>query len=296
MIAAVIILSILVCLLLTYNWMIQREIRNISHQLKKRASEDTRQLLSLELINKNLNQLAQNVNGCLKAEENLRLQAFREEKDFKELIANISHDLRTPLTAIKGYLQLLDNSELDEKQRKKLGIAEQQTEYLARLIDDFFEYSYLLNIEPELHMERLNLTNLVIECLATSVALFEEKNIAVNVKETETVIVQADKELTTRIIQNLIKNCIMHSNGDVEVQILEGERANVHFINPVNNISENDVPKLFDRFYTSDKSRNKSTGLGLSIVKILAEQMGGTAVASIQDNKIDIMVCFERLK
>lgn len=293
MIYLVVVLSITVCVLLTYNWMIRREIGRVSHQLEKRVTEDTRQIITVELISKNLNRLVKNVNRSLKAEENLRLKAFRNEKEFKELITNISHDLRTPLTAIKGYIQLLDNSDMDEKQRKKLDIVQTHTEHLERLIGDFFEYSYLLNAEPKCQIERINITNLVIECLASSVQMFEEKNITVNVTSAEPVIVDIDKELTIRIIQNLIKNCVMHSDGDVEVQIISKERAEVHFINSVNDASEIDVDKLFDRFYTSDKSRNKSTGLGLSIVKLLVEQMGGTVSASLQNGKIHIMVLFK---
>lgn len=97
------------------------------------------------MINKGLNDLTANINKCLKSEDTLRLKGFRADKKFKELIANILHDLRTPLTAIKGYQQLMEKGELTEEQRKKLEIVQKHTEELGQLIEHFFEYSYLLN-------------------------------------------------------------------------------------------------------------------------------------------------------
>jgi signal transduction histidine kinase len=113
---------------------------------------------------------------------------------------------------------------------------------------------------------------------------------AINLKETEPVYVLADREMTTRIIQNLIRNCLIHSSGDITVQVMAKKCAIISFKNPVKKEAELDPKRLFDRFYTADKARSKSTGLGLSIVKLLAEQMGGNASASLQNGEIDIRV------
>ena len=160
------ILSILIILFTLYIIFLQLQLRSINRQLTKRLTEHTRQPISLALINKELNALAVNINKCLKAEENLRLEAIREEKHFKEMISNISHDLRTPLTAIKGYQQLMEKGMLLSDQRQKLQIAQKHADELGVLIEHFFEYSYLVNAEPVLQIERINLTNLVTECLA----------------------------------------------------------------------------------------------------------------------------------
>ncbi|MGG4396943.1 HAMP domain-containing sensor histidine kinase [Paenibacillus thiaminolyticus] len=280
---------LIVCLAL-YIIFIHRQLRSINRQLHKRLSENTRRPVSLELLSRDLNALASHINNCLKAEETLRLQSIRAEKNFKELIVNISHDLRTPLTAIKGYQQLMRKDDMTDDQRKKLQTAQKHADELGRLIEHFFEYSYLLNAEPELHIERINLTNLVAECLAASITALEENNLPVHLEDTPPVFVLADKEMVIRIIQNLIRNCVQHSNGDIEVILLAADTAVLSFRNPVKNASVIDVKRLFDRFYTGDQARSYSTGLGLSIVRLLAEQMGGSTDASIQDGFLEISV------
>ncbi len=289
-------LSLVIILFGGYIIFLQLQLRNINVQLTKRLTERTRQPISLQLINKGLNTMAVNINNCLKAEETLRLNSVREEKKFKELIANISHDLRTPLTAIMGYQQLMENGELTNEQQKKLQIARKHAEELSLLIENFFEYSYLLNTELVLNMERINLTNIVTECLAASVPTFEKNNMKVHLEETPPIFVLADKEMVMRIIQNLIRNCIQHCNGDIEVRLLATENVLISFRNPVKSTSEIDVERLFDRFYTGDKSRSNNTGLGLSIVRLLAETMGGSASASLQTGLLDIKVSLPLFK
>ena len=285
-----IVFAILCMLLFMYIIFIQRQLHNINLQLTKRLREKTRQPISLELINPKLNILAANINKCLAEEEKLLIEGIKKEKRFKELIANISHDLRTPLTAIKGYQQLMEKGELMDNQRKKLGIAQKHTLELGQLIEHFFEYSYLINAEPELNLVRLNLTNLVTECLAASVPILEENNLAIHIEETEAIFVLADKEMVRRIVQNLIRNCVQHSSGDIEVSLLVMENAVISFRNPVKSCSKIDVEQLFNRFYTGDNARSYSTGLGLSIVKLIVESMGGSVGAKLQDGLLDIQV------
>jgi signal transduction histidine kinase len=247
-------------------------------------------------VNAELNKLAANMNQCFKAEETLRLNGIREEKKFREMIADISHDLRTPLTAIKGYQQLLEAGELNQDQQQKLRIANKHATELGQLIEHFFEYSYLLGSQMELHPEVFNLTKLVAECLVASITIFEEKNFTVCYEEdTPPVYLSADKEMVTRIVQNLIRNCTQHSDGDLRVQIIVQKDVILSFSNPVKKSADIDVSKIFDRFYTGDKARSHSTGLGLSIVKLLAQQMGGSAMASLQDNILDIRVTLTSL-
>ncbi|MNW45699.1 Swarming motility regulation sensor protein RssA [compost metagenome] len=287
---AVGILVTVVIVLALYIAALQQQLRSINQQLDKRLSARTRQPISLELINHELNKLTENINKCLKAEETLRLAVIKEEKRFKELIANISHDLRTPLTAIKGYQQLMEKSELPDDQRKKLQTAQKHADKLGGLIEHFFEYAYLVNAEPEPKPERINLTNLVTECLAGAITILEANSLTVDVEEHEPVYAFTDKEMVVRIIQNLIRNCAAHSDGDIKVRIFaeHNNLAVLTFSNPVKKESEMDVSRIFERFYTADTSRRTTTGLGLSIVKLLAEQLGGSASAALQDGIIEI--------
>ncbi len=283
------VLSIITLISVAYTIILQLQLRNINRQLTKRLNEQTRQPVSLELINKELNTLAVNINECLKVEELLSIDSLKEEKRFKELIANISHDLRTPLTAIHGYQQLMEKDQLTENQRVRLGTAQKYVAVLEGLIEHFFEYSYIVTAELKLNMVRINLTNLVAECLAESVTTFEERGLTVNFVG-QPLFIMADKEMTLRVIHNLIRNCAVHSVGDVDVCVSATENAVVSFRNPVDVAAKIDVEQLFERFYTGDQARSKTTGLGLHIVRLLSEQMGGAAGAVVEDGVIEVWV------
>lgn len=293
---AIFMLSMVTLILILYIVLLQRQIKNINNQLGKRIERNTRQPISLEFINRELNQLTININKCLKAEENLRLESVREDKSFKELITNISHDLRTPLTAIKGYLQLMEKGDLTLDQKSKLSIAKKHTEKLGDLIEHFYEYTYFENAHQEPKKEKMNLTNLVAECLVDSIHSFEEHNLAIDFSEGPPIFILGDREMVTRILQNLIRNCLQHSFGTVKVILSSTEYANISFRNPVNQNSKIETDRLFDRFYVADKARSNSTGLGLSIVKLLAEQMNGSVNASKQGEMLDIRVSLPLFK
>ncbi|MGF7047658.1 signal transduction histidine kinase [Paenibacillus sp. DS2015] len=292
----VIVLFVVSTLLVVYIIWLQNQFRSINCQLAKRLTEKTRQPIRLELINSELNRLASHINECLKSEETLRLESTREERRFKELIANISHDLRTPLTAIKGYQQLMAKGGLTAKQQEKLQVAQKHADELGILIEHFFEYSYLVSAESEFSPSRINVTNLVMECLATEVPTFEERGLTVHFQEAPQVFVIADYEMTMRIMHNLIRNCVTHAAGDLTVNVSMGESVVVSFKNLLENAAEIDVDRLFDRFYTGDRARRKSTGLGLSIVKLLTEKMGGRVGAELQEDMIEIWVALPLYK
>lgn len=292
MIIAVVLLSLGLIITLLFVLYSQLQLRHINRQLAKRLSEHTNQPISLQLMNAELNYLVANMNKCLKAEEMLRLESFQEEKRFKELISNISHDLRTPLTAIRGYQQLLEKGPLTEEQKQKLSLAQKHAKELERLIDQFFEYSYLTSAEPELHLEKINLTNLAIECIAMFVTQIEERQLSVSIEETGAVFVYADQEMCKRIMQNLVRNSIQHASGSIHVRLsVQQGYASLTFANAVTNAANLEPDRLFDRFYTgSHHTSRKSTGLGLSIVRLLAEQMGGRASAVIKQSMLAVTV------
>jgi signal transduction histidine kinase len=272
----------MVFVLALYLLVIRLQLRSINRQMEKRLTACTREPLHLELIHGDLNRLTANINRSFQAEEALRLEQLREEKRFKEWMANLSHDLRTPLTAIKGYQQLMAKSELTADQRHKLAVAQSHAADLGVLIEHFFEYAYELQAEPVLHLERLNLTNLVMDSLAASIELFEAKGLAVQVEENAPVFVYADQERLQRILHNLIRNCATYAVGTIGVRVAAGQTAAVvSFKNPVNSASGLEVDRLFERFYTTNRANSRTTGLGLAIVKLLTEQQGGAVAASL---------------
>lgn len=291
------ILSLLCLTLLLWVIHLKGQLRSISRQLEKRLLDDTHHSVSVSLLDPDATRLAAAINRCLAADEETRLTLRREEKAFRDTIANISHDLRTPITAVKGYLQLLTATPLSELQQQRVAVISRHVQELGDLIEHFFAYSCLLSDESELHLEKFCLTDEVAECLAAAVPQFEERHIAVQLGHWEQTALIADREKTVRIVQNLVRNCLQHAAGDVTVSVEQAgdgpQGVKLMFSNPVGNQDSIDVGSLFDRFYTADKSRHKkSTGLGLSIVKLLAEQLGGHVFAVLTDNVISIGVAF----
>lgn len=326
----VIILALVSLGLWCYVRTMNRQIRRMRQILVKRVEENTCEMVSCNLMNKELELLAKSMNICLKEDEKRRLKAVRDEKQFKEMIANVSHDLRTPLTAVKGYQQLLAKSSLDEKQEYALAFALKHTDELGTLIEHFFEYSALMNREIPVNFERINLVNLIAECLSGIVSMFEERGMQVRFEQKRPIYVQADQEMLTRIIQNLLRNCALHADGDVTIRIEDSVktaentknmqksqeivkvaehvaeditedvtehgrngRIIVYFENPVQDIESIDPERMFERFYTGNQSGNYSNGLGLTIVKMLTEKMGGQTGAFIKNKKIVIWVSLE---
>lgn len=293
MIIAVVLLSISVLILFLYIIFILKQLKSINKQLDKRLIENTRQPLNIELFNKTITNLSKNINRCLKLEEKRRLESINDQKQFKELISNISHDLRTPLTSIKGYQQLLEKTPLDKHQVQLLKTAQKSTDELGLLIENFFEYSYLVTAKTEPNLEKININNLIVECVLSYIAIFEEKNLNVNIKEAPPVFVLGDKNMLIRIIENLLNNCAKHSLGDIDIKIEFLQNAKITFTNPINQDTNINVDKLFHRFYTSDSTRNKSTGLGLSIVEFLVKQMDGNVGAYLNKTDHTLSIFFE---
>lgn len=293
MIIAIVLLSISVLILFLYIIFILKQLKSINKQLDKRLIENTRQPLNIELFNKTITNLSKNINRCLKLEEKRRLESINDQKQFKELISNISHDLRTPLTSIKGYQQLLEKTPLDKHQVQLLKTAQKSTDELGLLIENFFEYSYLVTAKTEPNLEKININNLIVECVLSYIAILEEKNLNVNIKETPPVFVLGDKNMLIRIIENLLNNCAKHSLGDIDIKIEFLQNAKITFTNPINQDTNINVDKLFHRFYTSDSTRNKSTGLGLSIVEFLVKQMDGNVGAYLNKTDHTLSIFFE---
>ena len=294
----VILLCLIIVFLIIYIGFILNQLNSINKQLHKRLSENTRQSLNVGLFNKTIIKLASNINHCLKLEEKRRLYSINEQKQFKELISNISHDLRTPLTSVKGYQQLLQKSDLDKEQLHNLQIAQKSTDELGNLIEHFFEYSYLItsNIEPNL--EKINISNLIVECVLSYIGVLEEKNININMDEPPPIYVLGDKDMLIRIVDNLLNNCSKHSLGDIDIKIdydkiPDSKNAKIIFTNPISQNRDINVEKLFHRFYTTDSTRNKSTGLGLSIVEFLVKQLNGDVGACLDKNAKLLSIYFE---
>ena len=297
-IVIIFLISIIIFLLLRL-FFINKEIKNIVRQLEHYNNFKTRKKLDINLLNKNIENLAQCINKHMEISKELQIKQSNSKQELKNMISSISHDLRTPLTSITGYLQMLRKDDIsNEKRRKYLDIADYRAKDLQELINQFFMLSVIEDSKYNMNLESVNLKEVFIEILASFYDEFTSKNIEPKIEICDKEIsVLGDYASIKRVVENLMINISKHSKGEVQVAInVRDSFAELTIIDYIDNANEIQIENLFDRFYKADKARKvNSTGLGLSIVKELMLKMKGNVEAEIQDNKLCIR-CIWKLR
>lgn len=246
--------------------------------------------IDVVLIDKNLTGLAAEINISHSLQKEKELSILRKERRLKESVSNISHDLRTPLTSMIGYLQLLQKTKLENEQKEYLEISLARGRYLQTLIDDFYDISLLEDKENTPVMEKINLDNILADIILSFTEQFEERNIIPTITFADKpTYVKADETMLKRIVMNLVSNAVRYGTKELQIEIAHADYIEVNFTNRIQNQQNIDISRLFDKFYTADLSRNHSgSGLGLYIVKVLAEKMGGEVTATLQEQTLNI--------
>ena len=264
----------------------------MTRQITNLVDGNSEKMLDVSLIDKDLERLAAILNQYNDKQRQTVAQAIRHEEYLKESIANISHDLRTPLTVILGHLQLLQKSETQAEQTQRITVILNKAEKMKSLVSDFYEISVLdtENMTPK--KERFNLSNLLLDLIVENAPSLEYKGISPKIDLPDySVMLVSDHIIVERILQNLITNAVRYSTGTVNLRLSEKENGKIIFCieNPIHESTELNPDRLFERFYTGDKSRhNESTGIGLAVVKILAEKLGGSVCAGLEQNILTI--------
>lgn len=283
-----ILIGVLILLLFKYICL-KKQIQNLSKQIADLAHGNTEKMLDISLIDKDLEQLAGILNGYNEKQRLSVSSALHHEEHLKESIANISHDLRTPLTVILGHLQLLKNENLSEEQKKRVETILNKAERMKELIETFYSLSLLDTEQTTPQKEKFNMSNLLMNLITENSPALEHKKIQPQISlPNNSVFIFSDPNMVERILQNLLTNAIRYSSGEIEI-VLQQKKDKILFLikNSVNNVTEIDVSRLFERFYTGDKSRHSGgTGLGLAVVKVLTEKLGGTVKATLQSNTL----------
>lgn len=292
---------IIICVLVTgILWMKLRlykgQIRHIKEELSMLHKEDTNYRLSSYCRIGETEEMIQLLNETLQEykEEVRRLK--NENRLYKESITSISHDIRTPLTSAKGYTQMLLNGLTMEKQQEYIEKIEQRIDDVTEMLNQLFEYARVEAGELEFIPEKINLNNVFAETISMFYQDFRIKNCEPVVEIVETpCYVFADKRAIIRVIENLIRNALVHGSGDYVFTLKKnGERVILSVSNRTDSIEEKDIAYIFDRFYTTDQSRTrKTTGLGLAIVKRFTSQMGGSVSAFLEGDRFVIEAAFE---
>ncbi|MCX4326814.1 MAG: HAMP domain-containing sensor histidine kinase [Lachnospiraceae bacterium] len=286
MVLAFVIILIICIILIIYIVCIELQLNSIKKQLDRRRENEASNPVLLEIRDKGIEEMTVSLNKTLRREAALRVSQEIKEQEFKKLITNISHDIRTPLAVMKGYLQLMRKTEMDGAGREYLEICLNHTSAMEKIIKQFFEYSYWSGMEEKITLKKVNITNLVTEVMTDFIPEFEKNNMVMELESTGTYFGMADKELLMRIMQNLLKNSLRYSEGNVKVSIMsmrEKPFLEISVKNPAGRDCNIDTSQVFNRFYVGKEERNHSTGLGLSIVKMLVERMGGEVYAHIED-------------
>lgn len=289
-VAAVLALAVVILFLTVRQIALKKELENISSQLSEILKGDTNVLITVSTNNKSIKETALTLNEKIRELRKTELQLKSKNDELRTAITNISHDLRTPLTAICGYLDLLKSEEKSDEVDRCLGIIENRTEALKQLTEEFFKYSLVAFEEEKLKIEEISVNSALEESVAAFYGAFKEKEIEPRISITERKITASlDKSALLRIFANILSNALKYSDGDLE--ILLNDSGKIVFTNTATGLDEIQVGKIFDRFYTVENART-STGLGLSIAKSLAERMGGKISASYSNQKLSVIVDF----
>lgn len=275
-------------------WTQRRALKGAAAQLRELTRGDSTARLRMAVPNRAAEELLEGVNLLLELRREDQSRWLERERSLRQQIANVSHDLRTPLTSILGYLQLLEDPKLPEGERREyLAVVESRAKALQSLITGFYDLSRLEGGEYPLEQEPVNLYTSLSGLLAAFYNDFTDRNFDMTVELAEHLPpVQADNGGVLRVFTNLIRNALDHGRGKMTVRLWqEGERVVSLFANETDELTAEDMPHIFDRFFTSDKMRTgRNTGLGLAIVKTLAEQMGCQLTAELTDGMFAIRV------
>lgn len=282
--------GLIILFLLVKIHMLQKTAKEIAIAFADKLLTETNTLIDISSGNKSMRSLANQINTALRK---LRFERHRFQQGDLELkcaITNISHDLRTPLTAICGYLDLLEQEDKSETVSRYIEVIRDRTEMLRQLTDELFRYSMVLAAKQNEILEPVVINRVLEESIAAFYAALNEKGMTPNISMPDKEIVRTlSRSSLSRVFSNLLNNAMKYSDGDLDIVL--SEDGEITFTNTASKLNAVQAGRLFDRFYTVETART-STGLGLSIAKTLILQMNGTINATYEDQRLCIIIRF----
>lgn len=275
---------------LLYILSLRKNISEIAESFSEKLSMDTNTCISVSIRDRYVRKLASRINKELIELRKERLRLRQGDQEPKNAVTNIAHDLRTPLTAISGYMELIEGQANGDKVTGYLGIVRERTEALKSLTEELFRYFVITSASEELCPATLSLNRELEIALAGAYAMLTEHGISPEIEmPKEPVMRKIDQSALQRVFANILSNAAKYSDGDLKI-VLE-TNGYITFKNRALYLSEVEAGKLFDRFYTVENAKG-STGLGLSIARLLTEQMGGSIAASWNNGYLVITLFF----
>lgn len=270
--------------------LMRRDLHTLSAQLHDHLQTDTNTLLTSASGDRALRTLAASLNVELTELRRQRLRYENGDRALKQAVTNVSHDLRTPLTAISGYLDLLESEEKSANAARYLALIENRTDAMARLTEELFRYSVILAEEEPLTRDPVVLNDALAESLASFYGALTTRGITPEITLCDARVTRLlDRDALARVFANILNNALKYSDGDLAVCL--DEDGTLTFTNHAAALDAVTTTQLFDRFFTVEAAHH-STGLGLSIAKALVEQMGGTIDARYENGRLILTLHF----
>lgn len=265
-------------------------MEEIRVQLADWLKTDTNTLISISSSDRQIRLLTSDLNRQLRQLRRQRRQYLDGDRELKDAVMNISHDLRTPLTAICGYLDLLRDEEKSEKVTHYVMAIQNRAAILKQLTEELFRYSIIMSAQEPMRLEPLCVNDILEQSVVSFYATLTKRGITPQIDITEKKIMRTlNRTAFLRVLGNILNNAVKYSDGDLHV--LLSETGEIIFSNTAKNLNDVQVGKLFNRFFSVETARN-STGLGLAIAKTLVEQMQGTITAQYYDNVLSVCLNF----
>ena len=283
-------LLIIIIFLAVKLYLLKKTAREITASFEKVLNEDTNTGIRISGRDKDMRELTDSINKQLIELRKQYLQYNLGNSELKNAITNMAHDIRTPLTAIYGYLDMIENTDDPEKKSKYISIIRERTEIMKQLTEELFQYSMVVSDDKELELEDVFVNQVLEESISSFYPALTEKNIVPEINIcSEKIYRRLNKQALSRIFANLLNNAVKYSDGDLKIKLLP--TGEITFANTSKALSSVKAEQLFDRFYTVETALN-STGLGLSIAKNLVERMNGNISADYKDGMLIINICF----
>ena len=285
---------ILIVILILY----RRQVRKTGRQLEFLKDRRTNLRLTSDLPLKEFNELIDGINEVIDQSREVRESAQHNEMQLKETITNLSHDIRTPLTSLDGYFQLLQQSDSEEERRKYVGIIQSRISSLKEMLEELFTYTRLQDADYELETELIDFGKCVYDTVFSFYDECQNRGIEPQVDFCGGhLFVRGNEEAVRRALQNLIRNALVHGHKGISLELFEENgKAVFRCSNDVAHPEEIDIERVFSRFYKADSARtHTSTGLGLSIAKGLVERTDGEIRAELEGERFVVEILFDEV-
>lgn len=292
-------------------WMVKRDLKKLREELKSTCKDGYDSQMRVTLWDKDAVKLTKQINENLDFQKNLKLDTERSKRQLEQAVSDMAHDLRTPLTVIKGNLKMLEKENLTERGQVYLQISNSKAETLKQMVDTFFEMSVLESDTEKADLQKVDLIEFLSRFLLENETLIRNKGLIPEIQFPErSIYIQAEPAMLTRVLGNIMSNILKYAEDSFTIAIdnkelmddkktekeaEEGCMISILISNSIKDGEEINAEQIFERTYRADKARTDgSAGLGLYIAKLLVEKQKGTITASIEDNKLKFYLMFHK--